>query len=347
VCYFKQQQPTLVGAFLHCKAERSRQRISTAKLVCVKGNMSKQLDVLGLGAVAVDDVIYVASYPPADSKARVLGRHRRFGGLTGVALISAARLGGSCAYAGVLGHDELSLFALNSLKAENIDVSSVKQTSLARPVHSNIVVDERRGTRNIFFDEAGVVGARSDVSARLITSSRVLFIDNLGVNGMIRAARLARKAGVPVVADLESSHEPAFHELLKLADHLIISRAFATKLTGKASARLSVCSLAASGHEISVVTCGADGCWYMVRGWKAPKHHKAFKVNAVDTTGCGDVFHGAYAFGLARNMSLEERVRLASGTAALKASGAAGLAGIPSYEKVRRFLKDEQNSQTH
>jgi len=83
----------------------------------------------------------------------------------------------------------------------------------------------------------------------------------------------------------------------------------------------------------------------MARGWKVPKHHKAFKVNAVDTTGCGDVFHGAYAFGLARNMSLEERIRFASATAALKASGDAGLAGIPSYEKVRRFLKTRTESQ--
>src|SRR5436190_12495615 len=161
----------------------------------------KRFDVLGLGAVAVDDVIYVAAFPPADVKSRVIGRQRRFGGLTGIALITAARLGGNCAYAGVLGHDELSLFALDCLKKEKIDVSSAKQTSLARPVHSNIVVDERRGTRNIFFDESRVVGARRDVSAKLIAASRVLFIDNLGINGMIRAARLARRARVPVVAD--------------------------------------------------------------------------------------------------------------------------------------------------
>jgi ribokinase len=304
---------------------------------------AKKFDVLGLGAAAVDDFIEVETYPGPDSKAPVLGRRRHCGGLTAIALVAAARLGGKCAYAGVLGQDELSRFVLDSMKEEKIDVSWVRQRSFARTVYSNIIVDKRRGTRTVLFDEAGVVGAGVDVPAKPILSCRVLFVDNLGVPGMLRAARVARRAGIPVVADFESDSHPRFPELLRLANHLIVSRDFATTLTGSRSPQKAVRALSRSDREVTAVTCGSEGCWYMARGWKAPKHQRAFRVKAVDTTGCGDVFHGAYAFALARGLPLEERLRLASGAAALKASRGGGLDGIPSMQLIRKFLKHEIN----
>src|SRR6266853_1907463 len=113
--------------------------------------LAKRFDVLGLGAVAVDDLLYVESYPSPDAKARVIRSERQCGGLTATALVAAARLGARCAYAGVLGEDELSNFVLGCLEQEGIDVGSVRRSRSAQPVHSHIVVDQRRGTRNIFF----------------------------------------------------------------------------------------------------------------------------------------------------------------------------------------------------
>jgi len=304
--------------------------------------LGKRIDILGLGAVAVDDFIYVDAYPPPDAKARVLRRERYCGGLTAIASVAASRLGARCAYAGVLGHDELSCFAAEFLKREKIDLSWMKRMGSARPICSNIVVDPRRGTRNIFFDVEHATGAPMSVPASLIGSCRVLFIDHLGVPGMIRAARLARRASVPIVADFESDDHPRFRELLALTDHLIVSQEFAKKLTGKRSAEQAVRALAGPAHEVVVVTCGDKGFWYSNRGMIAPKHQHAFKVEATDTTGCGDVFHGAYAFGLARNLRLEERLGLASAAAALKASRGAGPDGIPSFQMVRRFLRFHQ-----
>src|SRR2546428_2397833 len=301
--------------------------------------LAKRIDILGLGAVAVDDFIYVEAYPPPDAKARVLRRQRYCGGLTAIALVAAARLGARCTYAGVLGHDELSCFAAEFLKREKIDLSWMKRLASARPICSNIVVDQRRGTRNIFFDVERAAGAPMNVPASLIGSCRVLFIDHLGVPGMIRAARLARSASVPIVGDFESDDHPRFRELLALVDHLIVSQGFARKLTGKWSPDEAVRALAGAGHEVVVVTCGDKGYWYSNRRMPAPKHQRAFKVKAVDTTGCGDVFHGAYAFGLARNLPLEERLDLAAAAAALKAGRDAGPAGIPSLQLVRRFLR--------
>jgi sulfofructose kinase len=91
------------------------------------------IDVLGLGAVAVDDLIYVEAYPPADSKARVLRQERHCGGLAATALVAAARLGARCAYAGVMGRDELSTFALACMEREGIDVSAVERKPSAGP----------------------------------------------------------------------------------------------------------------------------------------------------------------------------------------------------------------------
>ncbi len=75
-----------------------------------------QYDVLGLGAVAVDDLLYVDAYPAPESKVRLRHRLRQCGGLTGTALVAAARLGARCAYAGLLGHDELSAYVIEGLR---------------------------------------------------------------------------------------------------------------------------------------------------------------------------------------------------------------------------------------
>src|SRR2546425_9816943 len=85
-------------------------------------DLKTQFDLLGLGCTAVDDFLYVAAFPPADAKTRVLRRERHCGGLTATALVSAARLGAKCVYAGVLGEDEQSQFVLDCLQREGIAV---------------------------------------------------------------------------------------------------------------------------------------------------------------------------------------------------------------------------------
>lgn len=301
--------------------------------------MKKRFDLLGLGCTAVDDILYVDEFPRADAKTRVLAREQHGGGLTATALVAAARLGGKCAYAGVLGTDADSAFVLASLKRAGVEMRHVVRRPAARPVRSVIIVDERRNTRNIFYDVANVIGADTRrPAAQLIASARVLVVDRFGVPGMLRAARVARAAGVPVVADLETTAVPRLHELMELVDHLIVSDEFARRLTGAEHPAEAVSRLQARGHKVAVVTCGQHGCWFHAQGWLLPRHHPAFQVTAVDTTGCGDVFHGAYAFGLARGMALLERVRLASAAAALKATRRGGQTGIPGAREVRAFL---------
>ncbi len=302
--------------------------------------MRKPIDILGLGAVAVDDLLFVDSYPPADAKTRVLRCERQCGGLTATALVAAARLGVRCAYAGVLGQDELSCFAARRLEQEGIDLTRAHRAPRARPIHSTIVVDSAHGTRNIFFSLDRVIGAGARwPTPAVLLSCRVLLVDNIGVPGMVRAARIARRARIPVVGDLDGTQHPRFAELLGLADHLIVSRSFACRVTSTTSAARAVKALWTTDRQVVAVTCGEVGCWYLGNGMAAPQHQPAFKVKVVDTTGCGDVFHGAYAAALARDLPLAARLRLGAAAAALKASRPGGQAGIPTLNEVRSFLE--------
>jgi sugar/nucleoside kinase (ribokinase family) len=302
--------------------------------------MTPRYDVLGLGVCAVDDILYVRAYPPPDGKAEVLARERHGGGLCATALVAAARLGARCAFAGTLGPDEESRFVLATFRREGIDTRHAARRAQAGPVRSVIVVDPRRGTRNIFFDTRRARGADPRrPAAAVVRAARVLLVDRFGMAGMIRAARLARRAGVPVVADFESARAPRIRELLALADHLVLSASFAMALTGARSPALAARRLWRAGRAAVVLTAGAQGCWFLDKARRPVGHLPAFRVRAVDTTGCGDVFHGAYAAALARGLPVEERLRFASAAAALKAQRHGGQAGAPTLAEVRRFLR--------
>jgi sulfofructose kinase len=302
------------------------------------------LDVLGLGCTAIDDLLYVASYPAADTKTPIRRCERHGGGLTATALVAAARLGSRCAFAGVLGEDELSRFVEDRFRQEGIDTQYVKRRAGARPVHAIIIVDESTKSRTILYDLEGAFGAEPDWPAEeVIRAARVLFVDHFGTEGMTRAARVARGAGIPVVADLESDEHPGFAGLLEVVDHLIVSSDFAARLTGEHDPARAARKLWQPGRRATVVTGGDRGCWYVGEAPAKPRHQPAFAVDVVDTTGCGDVFHGAYAAALARGLELDARIRFAAAAAALKATCRGGQAGIPKRPVVEDFLLERRS----
>jgi sulfofructose kinase len=300
--------------------------------------MVRSFDIVGLGCAAVDDLFYVPAYPPADAKVQINRHERQGGGLTATALVAAARLGSRCAYAGILGDDDLSQFLLQRFASEGVDTSLVRRRPNARPIHSVIVVDERTQTRNVFYDLEGVYGAEPGwPDESIIRSAGALYVDHFGVEGMSVAARIAREAGVPVVADLERGEMPGFPDLLALVDHVIVSRAFAAKLTGESDPATAAVKLWHDDRKAVVVTAGEEGCWYIVHD-KPPQHQPAFRVQTVDTTGCGDVFHGAYASALVRRLAIPEVIRFATAAAAIKATRRGGQDGAPTRVEVEEFL---------
>lgn len=298
----------------------------------------KQFDILGLGCVAVDDILRVPAWPEHDTKIRVTHYDRQCGGLTANALVAASRFGARCAFAGNLGHDADSAFVRQSLTQENINLDHIPPNSTARPIHSFIIVDESKETRTILFHLEGSLGADRELpSEEIIASSRVLFVDHYGIEGMIRASKIARSLGIPVVADLERNEWAGFDELLSLADHLIVSMKFARKLSGCSSPSAIAHKLFGPGKKVVVVTGGEEGCWYMDES-RMVTHQKAFPVKVVDTTGCGDVFHGVYSAALAQEATLPERIRLAAAAAACKALHPGAQKGSPTRAEVDSFL---------
>jgi sugar/nucleoside kinase (ribokinase family) len=302
--------------------------------------MPSAFDVIGLGAVAVDDLYYLDVFPRPDEKVLVVASERQAGGLSGTALVAAARLGCSAAYAGTLGEDEQSRFILDGLRAEGVSTEWVVRRAGARPYRSAIIVDISTKSRTILSCADAVVGAAGELPEEaVLLSSRVLFVDHSGLQGMLRAARVARRAGIPVVGDFERRYPAPFDELLALTDHLVLPVEFARQLTGAGDGCSAAEALWDRSRAAVVVTMGAEGCWYVSAELPgAARHQPAFRVRTVDTTGCGDVFHGAYAAGLARGLGLAERVRLASAAAALKATRPGGQKGIPTSAEVEAFL---------
>jgi len=303
--------------------------------------MSERIDVLGLGAVAVDDLLFLEEFPEPDSKHQILGTERHAGGLAGTSLVAASRLGRACAYAGTLGSDELSRFIIDGFTAEGVSVRHLVRREGAPPFHSIILVDTRTKTRTILFNAAGVIGASpSEPPEEVIRSAGVLMVDHVGLEGMLRATRVARRAGVPVVADLERRRGAPFDELLAAIDHLILPYEFARRLSGAGDGPAAVRALWAADRAAVVVTRGAEGSWYMSAEEPGQVFHQpAFPVEVVDTNGCGDVFHGAYAAGLSEGMNAADRVRFAAGVAASKATRTGGQKGIPSRAEAARFLE--------
>jgi len=307
---------------------------------------SSRIEILGLGCIAVDDFLYVSKYPPTDSKIKVNRRQRRLGGLTAVALVAASQLGAHCAYGGTIGEDDLSQYCIDELEQADIALDWMRQLAEVNPIHSTVVVDESDASRTVFFSTKGVVelpGDWPDITA--LDSLKVLLVDHFSVEAQVRAAALARERGIAVVADLENNEVPGFERLLSLCDHLILSWPFCKCLTGCEDPQQAIVSLWQSDRAVVTVTCGRDGAFFLTEDVNgrptSVQHLKAFEVETVDTTGCGDVFHGGYAAGLASGRSIVESLRIASAAAALRATARYQQQAL-TMKKVLAFI--EENS---
>ncbi len=164
-----------------------------------------------------------------------------------------------------------------------------------------------------------------------------MFIDHHACAANVRAVELAHRRGIPVVADFERAADPLIAALLPQVDHLIVGIRFAREVTGAVEPEAMVAALAAPGRACTAVTAGESGCWYQASGGQVA-HVAAFTVPVVDTTGCGDVFHGAYAALIARGEPAGKAIRAASAAAALKAAHRGGRSGAPTLAAVGRFL---------
>jgi sulfofructose kinase len=176
------------------------------------------------------------------------------------------------------------------------------------------------------------------IHSEIIASARVLLIDQFGPETAIHAARLARQAGTAVVMDLEWLDAPRLDEMMSLADHLLVPRDFATAYTGSQTPGQAAEELhRRNPRACTAVTCGTDGCYYLCAS-EPVQHLPALRVQCLDTTGCGDVFHGAYATALAGGKEILDCLRFASAAAAAFAARPSGWQNLPTAADVNRLM---------
>jgi sulfofructose kinase len=297
-------------------------------------------DILGIGVAAVDELIYLDRFPQPDQKTPVQEVQRQGGGLTATALVAAARQGAKAAYCAHIGYDELSLYTLAELEREKVDCSLCVRSPEGTPYHSWILVDGQKKTRTILYQRGSIEPPPEAIDEALIGQCNVLLIDNFTPRASLQAAQIARRLGIPVVADLESVQTPNLDSLLANIDHLIIGQELARRLTRGSDIADMVKQLSGDKRACCAITAGERGCWY-ARPCSEVNHFPAFRVQVADTTGCGDVFHGAYAAALSRGESVSKAIEAAAATAAIKAGRPGGRAGIPDLLTVQRFLTEQ------
>jgi sugar/nucleoside kinase (ribokinase family) len=309
--------------------------------------MTKQYDVLAIGVAAVDDLLYVSSYPPSNVKVSVTARERHGGGPACTAIAAVGTLAGRSAYCARLGEDDLSLYIEHRLQQCHVDTTHIIRDSEAAPYHSSIVVD-LHGNRNVFYDASMFKPVTCDSLAdSLILSAELILLDHVAEPALTEIAKKIRTLGVPILGDIEGHSESALR-LAGLVDHLVVPLDFARWASNSVGPADTCVYLAQTSRTTTVVTAGSDGCYYTSGTDSSITHFPAFKVETFDTNGCGDTFHGAFALAMARNFPLNQAITFASAAAAVKASGGTrrrrGWNALPTLDDVILLLRSHSDN---
>lgn len=298
---------------------------------------SKLPNIVGFGVACVD---YIVVAPPAQPGSRVDATEFcvQGGGLTGTSIVAAARLGAKTTLLGRLGDDEAGDQTVRDLQCEGVDTDDLIRVQGAKSLVSIIIVDENTAERTIYSRlDIGIDCPTDLINLDPIRKAHAVLLDPHWKEGAMLAAANAKAAGVPVVCDVNN---PVRHkDLIALCDYPIISRSAALRLVDSGDVRDAVRALRALGPRAAIVTCGEDGAYYSDGDIEG--HVPAFEVQAVDTTGAGDVFHGAFAFGLCQDWSIQDTITFASVVSAIKCTQIGGRAGIPSFEQAMQFIASQ------
>ena len=295
------------------------------------------MHVTGLGQCSLDYLSFVDIYPQVNSKQEVLEWHEQGGGPVATALVTLSRLGISCCFHGITGDDEAGRKIGQSLADEGIDVKGLVQRKDSSSQVAFIAVEKSSASRTIFWRRPSGKALQPDELAEdFLCGSSLLLIDGLMMDVSLAAVKRAREMDIPVLLDAGSTR-PGMFELARRCDYVVASEAFAEGLGWELTPQALLKESEALGIRALTITLGEGGSITVANGRiiRMP----AFKIEAVDTTGAGDVFHGGYIFGLLHSWDLERIVRFASAVAAIKCRRMGGRAGIPRLDEVMQFLQ--------
>jgi len=298
-------------------------------------------DVVGLGLNAMDTICVVDALPSPHAKVGIREMRVEPGGQVATAVATCTRFGLRGRYIGSVGDDLWGRRQLESLREESMDIEQVRIVEGATTQVAIIMLETGVGERTILWHRDPRLNFPAEILQRdVILGGRILHLDGCDASAALQAARWAKAASIPVVIDIDEIYDESTHELLRNVDYLVAAEDFARAVTGSLSATDSVRALASRyGCRCAGITLGAQGAVFYSEGRMFSSG--GFTVNVTDTTGAGDVFHGAFIYGLLQAWPLEQTASFANAAAALKCTQIGARRGIPSLAQVHSLLSEQ------
>ncbi len=297
--------------------------------------------VTGIGQCSLDYLAVVDAYPGANTKKEVLEWCEQGGGPVATAVVTLARLGIAARFYGVTGDDDPGEKIRKFLVEEGIDARVIKREGKNSQI-AFIAIEKGTGRRTIFWKRpSGEELKKTELDADFLKGAHFLLLDGLMVDISLYAAARARERGIPIMLDAGRLRQGML-EISALSDYLVASEEFARDLKWRLTATGLAKRREELGCKVLTVTLGERGS--ITVSDKGLLRVPAFTVETMDTTGAGDVFHGAFIYGLLQKWELKDIIVFASAVAAMKCTKVGGRAGIPSLSEVKAFISDTMSS---
>ena len=299
--------------------------------------------VVGVGINATDTIIRLPHFPAPDSKVEVRSVGIRPGGQVASAIVACRRWGLRSLYIGKIGDDAAGRLQMKEMKREKVEAHWIVSRGRASQT-SFILVDERSGDRTVLWRRDPRIALRpADLKRSWIRGASALLVDGHDTAAATLAARWAREVDIPVVGDFDNRY-PGVEALLQHVDFVIASRDFPRRLTGELDLLKSLPKIQRDLKcRLTAATLGRLG----VLAWDGRDFLlcPGFRVKAVDTTGAGDIFHGAFLYGLVRGWPLEEILEFACAAAALKCTAVGARGRIASLREISALRRAGDRSE--
>ena len=305
--------------------------------------MATEVQVIGLGLATLDVLMRLKDMPTWERGARLSGFRFDGGGLVGTAMVASAKLGARVGYIGTAGVDDAADLKLKSMVECGIDLSHLVRHP--GPEDQIVIVYVHAETGERVFSGMRL-GQRqplraADLDRDYIVSADYLHIDGFHHEAALQAARWMHKAGKTVVMDVSKTRGPVretHRELIPHVDVLITGEGYARGLTGIDDIWAAGKAVLQLGPRIFCETVGAAGSYTVTT--EDSFHTPAFELDVVDTTGAGDVFHGAYIVGLIQGWTPRRCAQFSTAVSAIKCTKLGGRAGIPNFDETLAFLRE-------
>lgn len=295
--------------------------------------------IVGIGACVMDTLYNIPSYPQEDTKLRAMKSMHAGGGPAATGLVTAKKLGEQSAYIGVLSDDNGGKFLAEDFIKYGVDTSLIEIKSGYRSFSSVIWLCADTASRTCVFDKGNLPPlVLSDSQKQAIIDADLLMVDGNEMSAAVAAAKIARENGTKVLYDCGGLYDEVEH-LLALTDIMIPSQEFALAHTDCKTAEKAAKKLYSTySPEIVVITQGKYGG--IIYDGKSVINYPAFPVNAADSNGSGDVFHGAFAAAVVKGYDYEKCSVFASAVSAIKCTKVGARESVPDFETAKLFLKE-------